>query len=73
MVAAIIAAIIAALLVAIAIFVGVRLYNNYASTHAKSHHRSVNTVSSMGVASCEQCRPCRSHDRKWAARQKCGR
>lgn len=51
MVAAIIAAIIAALLVAIAIFVGVRLYNNYASTHAKSHHRSVNTVSSMGVAS----------------------
>lgn len=51
MAAAIIAALVAALLVAAAIFVGVRIYNGYASTHTKQNHRSVNTVSSMGVAS----------------------
>ena len=51
MTAAIVAAIIAALLVALAIVVGVHLYNGYSSTHTKSNHRSVNTVSSVGVSS----------------------
>ena len=51
MTAAIVAAIIAALLVALAIVVGVHLYNGYSSTHTKSNHRFVNTVSSVGVSS----------------------